>query len=54
MVEVDTSYDRILDQVRSVNIIADYDQELSSLYSDKINSDPTMFDSDRYIHGLTS
>jgi hypothetical protein len=55
MVEAVTSHDRILDEVRSINIIADHNQGLSFLYSDKIkiNSDPTMFESDRYIHGLT-
>jgi hypothetical protein len=34
-------------------IIADYYQELSMLYKDRIESDSTLFDNDRYIHGLT-
>jgi hypothetical protein len=34
-------------------IIVDSSQELSLLYKERLNSDPALFDNDRYIHGFT-
>jgi hypothetical protein len=39
--------------MQSEEIIVDYYQELDMLYKDRIESDPSLFDNDRYIHGLT-
>jgi hypothetical protein len=34
------------------DIIVDYSQELSLLYKPRLDSYPTLFDHDQYIHGF--